>query len=192
MSALLNQYVQNYKKNYKYRYNRYTIIKTYNILFHYSLVYNQTTLIMKLVLRRKFLGDKYTIGDLFIDGKFFCNTIEDTVRELPAACPYTSKGQSCKCKGKIYAETAIPTGTYTVTMEHSPRFKRKLPLLHSVHHFIGILIHSGTTEVDSSGCIIIGKNTIKGKVTESRITSDKLNAILSKEKHITIEIINGK
>lgn len=147
---------------------------------------------MKLTLKRKFLGDKYTIGDLLIDGKFFCNTIEDKVRGLPATCPYTPKGQSCKCKGKIYAETAIPAGMYKVTMEYSPRFKRKLPFLHNVPHFIGVLIHSGTTAVDSAGCLICGNNTIKGKVTESRVTSDKLNAILSKEKHITIEIINGK
>ena len=147
---------------------------------------------MKLTLKRKFLGDKYTVGDLFINGKFFCNTIEDKVRGLPATCPYTAKGQSCKCKGKIYAETAIPAGTYKVTMEYSPRFKRKLPLLHNVPHFIGILIHSGTTAVDSAGCVLVGNNTIKGKVTGSRVTSDKLNAILSKEKHITIEIINGK
>lgn len=147
---------------------------------------------MKLMLKRKFLGDKYTIGDLFTDGKFFCNTIEDTVRELPVTCLYTSKGESCKCKGKVYAQTAIPAGTYKVTMEYSPRFKRKLPLLHNVPHFIGILIHSGNDESDSAGCLIVGNNNIKGKVTNSRVTSDKLNAILSKETQITIEIINGK
>lgn len=147
---------------------------------------------MKLTLKRKFLGDKYTVGDLFIDGKFFCNTIEDKVRELPVICPYTPKGQSCKCKGKVYAETAIPAGTYKITMEYSPRFKRKLPLLHDVPHFIGILIHSGNDETASAGCLIVGKNTIKGKVTESRATSDKLNVILSKEQHIAIEVINGK
>lgn len=147
---------------------------------------------MKLILKRKLLSVKYTIGDLYINEKFFCNTIEDKVRELPVACPYTPKGQSCKCKGKIYAGTAIPAGTYKVTMEHSPRFKRKLPLLHNVPHFIGILIHSGTTAVDSAGCLIVGSNTVKGKVTQSRVTSDKLNAILSKETQITIEIINGK
>lgn len=147
---------------------------------------------MKLTLKRKFLGDKYTIGDLFIDGKFFCNTIEDTVRELPATCPYTPKGQSCKCKGKIYAKTAIPAGTYKVTLEYSPRFKRKLPLLHNVPHFIGILIHSGNDESASAGCLIVGNNTVKGRVTESRATSDKLNAILSKETQITIKVINGK
>ncbi|WP_373168083.1 DUF5675 family protein [Bacteroides cellulosilyticus] len=147
---------------------------------------------MKLTLKRKFLGDKYTVGDLFIDGKFFCNTIEDKVRELPVACPYTPKGQSCKCKEKVYAQTAIPAGTYKVTLEYSPRFKRKLPLLHDVNHFIGILIHSGNDESASAGCLIVGNNTVKGKVTESRATSDKLNAILSKETQITIRIINGK
>lgn len=147
---------------------------------------------MKLTLKRKFLGDKYTVGDLFIDRQFFSNTLEDKVRELRAVCPYTPKGQSCKCKGKIYAETAIPAGTYKVTMEYSPRFKRKLPLLHNVPHFIGILMHPGNDETASAGCLIVGNNTIKGKVTESRATSDKLNAILSKETQITIEIINGK
>ena len=147
---------------------------------------------MKLTLKRKYLGDKYTVGDLFIDSNFFSNTIEDTVRELSITCPYTSKGEFCKCKGKIYAQTAIPIGTYKVTMEYSPRFKRKLPHLHNVPHFLGILIHSGNDETASAGCLIVGNNTIKGKVTESRVTSDKLNAILSKEKHITIEIVNGK
>lgn len=147
---------------------------------------------MRITLKRKFLGDKYTVGDLSIDGKFFCNTIEDTVRELPATCPYTPKGQSCKCKEKVYAQTAIPAGTYKVTLEYSPRFKRKLPLLHNVPHFIGILIHSGNDESASAGCLIVGNNTVKGKVTESRATSDKLNAILSKETQITIKVINGK
>ena len=74
-------------------------------------------------------------------------------------------------------------------MQHSPRFKRVLPYLHDVPHFLGILIHSGNTEADSAGCIIVGKNTVKGKVTESRKTSDELNRILSKESFIEIEIV---
>lgn len=147
---------------------------------------------IKLLLKRKFLSEKYTIGDLFINGEFFCNTIEDTVRELPSVCHYTSDGLSCKCKEKIYARTAIPAGEYKITMEYSPKFKRKLPCLHDVPHFLGILIHPGTTEKDSAGCLICGKNTIKGKVTGSRATSDKLNAILFKEKDISITIVNGK
>lgn len=144
---------------------------------------------MKLTLKRKFFGSAYTIGDLFIDGVFFCNTIEDVVRRLPAVCPNTPKGRNCTCKEKVYAETAVPAGTYKVTMEYSPRFKRRLPLLHDVPHFIGILIHSGNTAKDSAGCIIVGFNTVKGKVTNSRTTSDKLNTILAKEKDITIQIM---
>ena len=71
---------------------------------------------MKLVLNRKFKSTSYSIGDLFIDGKFFCNTIEDTVRELPVTCPDTTRGRSCTCKEKVYAQTAIPAGTYRITL----------------------------------------------------------------------------
>lgn len=144
---------------------------------------------MELILKRKYFGSAYTIGDLFIDGVFFCNTIEDVVRQLPAVCPDTPKGRGCTCSQKKYAETAIPAGTYKVTMEYSPRFKRRLPYLHDVPHFIGILIHSGNTQHDSAGCLIVGFNTIKGKVTNSRATSDKLNAMLEKKKEIFIRII---
>ena len=105
---------------------------------------------MKLSLRRKFKGSRYTIGDLSIDGTFFCNTIEDIVRELPDSCPDTSRWIPCKCKEKVYARTAIPTGTYKITLEYSPKFKRKMPYLHGVPHFLGILIHWRNTEEDSA------------------------------------------
>ena len=97
---------------------------------------------MKLLLRRKYKAENYTIGDLSIDGRFFCHTIEDKIRELPAQCPYTPSGRSCRCREKVYARTAIPEGTYKVTMEYSMRFKRVLPYLHDVPHFLGILILS--------------------------------------------------
>jgi hypothetical protein len=144
---------------------------------------------MKLLLKRKFKGESYTIGDLSVDGKFFCNTIEDRVRFLPKTCPNTTKGISCKCKEKAYSETAIPAGIYKISMCMSSKFKRFMPYLHDVPHFLGVLIHSGNTEGDSAGCIIVGDNTVKGKVLNSRAISDKLNAILAKEKEITIEII---
>ncbi len=145
---------------------------------------------MELLLKRKFFGPKYTIGDLYIDGVFFCNTIEDTVRVLPDICPNTPIGKSCKCTEKVYAETAIPAGTYKITMEQSPRFKCKLPLLHNVPHFIGILIHSGVTEEHSAGCIIVGFNRVKGQVLNSRITSQKLNKIISNAtSEVTIKIV---
>lgn len=143
---------------------------------------------MEITVKRTFKGTSYTIGKLYIDGQYFSDTIEDAVRNLPAVCPDTPKGRSCKCKEKVYARTAIPAGTYKVTMEHSPRFKRTLPYLQDVPHFIGILIHSGNTDADSAGCIIVGRNTVKGKVLESRATLDKLIARIEEEKDITLNI----
>lgn len=144
---------------------------------------------MELKLRRKFKGSDYTIGDLSINGEFFCNTIEDTVRELPEICSDTSRGRSCTCKEKVYAKTAIPAGSYKITLEYSPKYKWKMPCLHDVPHFLGILIHSGNTEADSAGCIIVGKNTVKGKVLNSRATFQRLYALFENEEDITIHIV---
>lgn len=144
---------------------------------------------MKLTLKRKFKGPNYTIGDLSIDGRFFCNTIEDVVRELPDDCEDTFRYTPCDCEDKVYAKTAIPAGIYKVEIGYSPKYKRKMPRINDVPHFLGILIHWGNTERDSAGCIIVGKNTVKGKVLESRVTFNKLYALLEKESDITIEII---
>ena len=144
---------------------------------------------MKLLLKRKFKGPQYTIGDLYVDGIFFCNTLEDTVRILPLLCPDTPQGIKCRCKEKVYAKTAIPAGVYKISMRYSPRFKRVLPCLLDVSHFLGILIHSGNDAEDTEGCILVGKNTVKGKVLESRATSNRLNEILSNAKDIEIEIV---
>lgn len=144
---------------------------------------------MELRLKRKFKGEKYTIGDLYIDGDFFCNTMEDTVRNLTEKCPYTPKWQPCKCKEKVYARTAIPAGTYKVTLGESPKFGRILPIVHNVPHFLGILIHTGQTEENSAGCIIVGKNTVKGKVLYSKVTMAALMEKLEKAGNITIEIV---
>lgn len=143
---------------------------------------------MDLHLKRRYYGVDYTIGSLYIDGRYFCDTLEDTVRKLPVSCPDTPHEHDCRCREKVYARTAIPAGTYTVTMEHSPRFKRVLPLLHDVPHFRGILIHSGNDEDDTAGCILVGKNEIQGMLVESRATSDALNKLLAKAGCITIRI----
>ncbi len=143
---------------------------------------------MKIQVKRIFKGSAYTIGKLYIDGVYFCDTIEDVIRELPATCPNTLRGIACACKEKVYAETAIPAGTYKVTMEYSPRFKRKLPYLHDVPHFLGILIHSGNDQGHSAGCIIVGKNKVKGKVLESQVTLNALLAKIGNQKNLTITI----
>lgn len=143
---------------------------------------------MKLSLTRIFKGPDYTIGRFAIDGAYFCDTIEDPVRPLPPACPDTPHGNSCTCREKVYARTAIPAGTYKVTMEYSPRFKRLLPYLHDVPHFLGILIHAGNTADDSAGCIIVGRNKVKGKVLDSRVTLQTLLERIEGQSDVTIEI----
>ncbi len=145
-------------------------------------------IIMELLLKRKFKGETYTVGDLFIDGVWFCNTIEDKVRILPTVCPDTPKWVACRCREKVYARTAIPAGEYKITLERSPKFKRVLPTLHKVPHFLGILIHAGSSEASSAGCIIVGKNTIKGRVTDSKATLEALLVKLTGQKNIIIRI----
>lgn len=144
---------------------------------------------MKILLKRSYKGALYTIGKLYIDGKYFCDTLEDPVRDLPTNCPNTPKGKDCACKEKAYGNTAIPAGEYKITMEMSPRFKKVLPRLHNVQHFIGILMHSGNDHEDTHGCILVGKNKIRGKVLDSVATTNELCAILEKEKEISITVI---
>ena len=128
---------------------------------------------MRLELKRKALLPEYTIGSLFINGKLFCNTLEDTVRDLNKDGDLNDAGE-----GKVYGQTAIPYGTYEVVITYSNRFKKQLPLLENVKGFEGIRIHPGNTKEDTHGCILVGVNSKKGMVTESRKTFDKLFTIL--------------
>jgi len=105
---------------------------------------------MKITLKRIAYRPTYTIGKLYIDGKYFCDTLEDTKREV-----------------KIMHETCIPAGSYQVTVNMSNRFKRLMPLLLNVPGFEGIRIHNGSTAAHTSGCILVGKNSIVGQLTES-------------------------
>lgn len=140
---------------------------------------------MELLLNRIFRGDEYTIGHLYIDGDYYCDVLEDTDRGLSSDM---SEEQIKKIK--IYSKTAIPTGRYKVEVTYSPKFKRYLPILLNVKGFTGIRIHSGNTPEDTFGCLLVGYNKEKGKVLNSRVTSDKLTALLrncTKEIYITIE-----
>ena len=106
---------------------------------------------MELLLERKYLKEKYTIGNLYINGVFFSNTLEDTVRDL-------NKDGIFNCgELKISGHTAIPYGEYEIKVTYSPKFKRELPILLNVPHFEGIRIHRGNTEKDSSGCVLVGE-----------------------------------
>lgn len=128
---------------------------------------------MNITLNRIAKKSKYTIGKLYIDGEYFCDTIEDTDRGLTQ----TMTDAQIKSK-KVYGQTAIPTGTYRVIISYSNKFKRQMPLLLNVPGFLGIRIHSGNTEKDTEGCLIVGKNKVVGKVIESKDTYNKLFSIL--------------
>ena len=145
---------------------------------------------MKLKLITKYQGPNYTIGDLLINDIFFCNTLEDTIRpliDLNKDGDYDDKGE-----GKIYGKTAIPRGIYKVILSYSSRFKRILPLLLNVIGFEGIRIHSGNTAVDTHGCILVGLNNVKGKVTGSRVKELALVKLMqdaiAKGEQLTIEV----
>ena len=153
---------------------------------------------MELKVKRKAFEKDYTIGDLFVDGKFVSNTLEDCDRGLTQDMPL----EEIKAK-KIYGKTAIPTGTYEIDMNTvSPKFKDrswakpyggKLPRLIGVKGFDGVLLHVGNTASDSSGCLLVGKNSIKGMITDSTRT---FHTLMSKfllpakvqGEHITITI----
>ncbi len=117
---------------------------------------------MKLLLKRRFLGNNYTIGTLLVDGKRFSDTLEDRVRDYNKDGDLNDAGE-----GKVYSETAIPYGTYGVVVNRSPKFGRDLPRLENVPHFEGILIHRGNTAKDSAGCILVGENKVVGQVINS-------------------------
>ena len=138
---------------------------------------------MILTLDRKYKLPTYTIGKLYIDGEYFCDTLEDKDRGLTDNMTVSEIS-----KIKIKKETAIPTGTYKVTITYSNRFKKNMPLINDVKGFEGIRIHSGNTNQDTEGCVLVGFNKVKGNVINSRDTYNKLFSVLSKSNNITITI----
>ena len=156
---------------------------------------------MEIKLKRIYTCETYTIGKLYINGEYVCDTIEDA--DLGLSDDMTEAEITNK---KIYGKTAIPRGKYNVTMNvKSPKYSNfskykwakpydgYLPRLENVKGFDGILIHVGNSASDSLGCILVGRNTVKGKVTSSTISFQKLmdnylwKAKTNKEQ-ITIEI----
>lgn len=135
---------------------------------------------MNLKVERRWKKATYTIGILYVDGVRLCETLEDRDRGL-------FQGDTlAQIKSlKVYGETAIPVGKYTVAMDIlSPKYSAvkwyhdlcggKMPRLLDVPGFDGILIHPGNTALDSNGCILVGRNTKAGMVLQSRDTFKKL------------------
>lgn len=149
---------------------------------------------MKLTLRRIAKKDTYTVGKLYIDGVYFCDTIEDKDRGL-----YQKQDIQELRKIKVPSKTAIPTGIYKISLNIvSPKFsvkkiyqeicKGKVPRLLNVPGYEGVLIHIGNTAEDSAGCILVGQNKIVGKVINSTETFRKLYSKIKGQNNLTIEI----
>ena len=116
---------------------------------------------MRLTLIRIANRPTYCIGKLYIDGKWFCDVIEDTDRGLS-----DEMAEEEIIKKKV--------GIYPVYLTYSPKYKKKMPLIDNVKGYSGIRIHSGNTSKDTEGCLIVGKNKEVGKVLESRKTYNTL------------------
>ena len=128
---------------------------------------------MKVVVERRWPKSEYTIGRVYINDTFYCNSMEDCDRGLQQWMSVAEIENA-----KIYGETAIPKGKYIVTMDYSPKYKRVMPHVMNVKGFTGILIHSGNTAKDSLGCILLGKNDKPGWISNSRATCQKFEALL--------------
>lgn len=125
---------------------------------------------MKNVILKRVVNNtdlKYCIGHVYIDGKKFCDSLEDIVRDT------NHNGKFDNGEKKVYEETAIPCGTYHVTFEKSTVGIQKysknnlVPLLHNVPSFSSVRIHSGNTTKHTAGCLLFGQNTVKGGITNS-------------------------
>lgn len=129
---------------------------------------------MHLKIKRKWKRDSYTIGRLYIDGKYFCDTLEDADRGLSSKLSFRENANL-----KVKGETAIPAGKYPVTLKYEsarlgnrPFYKmvcgKKVPRLLKVPAFEGILIHCGQSAADTEGCILVGFNRQKGRLENSQ------------------------
>ena len=142
---------------------------------------------MNLLLNRKYLKENYTIGKLYINDVYFCDTLEDKVVDVDKS------GKIDNGEVKIYGQTAIPYGKYKVVLSYSPKFGRIMPRILDVSGFNGILIHIGNTIKDTDGCILVGRNKTVGMVNESTTTFNELfrqmEVAEKKGENITINII---
>lgn len=156
---------------------------------------------MELILKRIALRSEYTIGKLYVDGEYVCDTIEDTVRDLD------KDGKFANGEVKIPGKTAIPYGRYEITMKvKSPKYSNfakyswakkydgYLPRLLNVPHFEGVLIHAGNTAADTEGCLLVGLNKVVGKVIDSvntfrRLMDDYLVLAKKRNEKIFIEVV---
>ncbi len=146
---------------------------------------------MKLELKRHAHKETYTIGRLFLDGAYYCDTLEDVVRDKNRDGDLNDVGET-----KIFGETAIPQGTYKIDFTWSPKFKKNMALICGVDDFDGIRIHGVrpgaiATSKHTHGCILVGKNTIIGGLSDSAKYEKEINKMIgiAHDEFKTIEFV---
>ena len=144
---------------------------------------------LNLKLERKWKKEKYTIGNLYVNGVFFSNVLEDNVRGLRQdMTPEEIK------KIKIHGQTAIPSGRYEIRVTLSARFRRQLPILLNVPGYAGVRIHPGNTDANTEGCLLPGKNDRVGQVSNSRATmaalQKQIEEAIYQNSKVYIEIVD--
>jgi len=140
---------------------------------------------MNLTLHREPSAENATLGELFVNGTYECKTLEDVVRDLGP-----------NGEGKVPGATAIPAGRYQVIINMSPRLKRMMMRLLEVPHFDGVLIHSGNTDADTAGCILVGQvvdgpDRIHGGSLALPILQRKIQDALDAGEQAWIEVFNA-
>lgn len=134
---------------------------------------------MKLLLKRNRFYKDSTHGSLFVNGKYYCDTLE------PHAIDWERES-------KVNGKTAIPEGTYRVAPSYSSRFKKLMPFVCEVPYFKGVMIHPGNNANDTKGCILVGEFARPGWIRNSRNTFDSLKVLIAEayaveDVEITIE-----
>lgn len=141
---------------------------------------------IKLKLVRDTFTDNTTIGKLYVNGEYFCETLEDKDRGL-----HQDLSVEENTRLKVYGETCIPYGKYKVIVTPSVRLKRTLPLLVNVEGFQGIRIHKGNSKKDTLGCVILGTTRGVDAVYQSTVQEERIVKLLKDEKEIEIEIVKA-
>ena len=151
---------------------------------------------MKILIDRNYKYPKYTIGEVYVNGNFYCYSLEDTDRGLHVDMPMRYFKER-----KVYGETAVPCGVYEVIIDWSPKFKKYMPhvmyrnadgKLVEVPGFSGIRIHSLATSKDTLGCIGFGDWNGGDRLINSRaITAnlvDRIQKARNEKEKVVLEI----
>jgi len=128
------------------------------------------------------------------DNEILFDTLEDRIRDINGDGDLLDEGEE-----KVYGETAIPYSKkgepYKLIVTNSPKFSKlagkpvDMVLVKDVPHFTGIRLHWGATAVQSAGCILGGKKTSDGRLSNIGYTKDMVGLLNKYGGKATLEII---